>query len=164
MWMATAWMISSSPAGRPTSGRRRCTSTACGPDSSAKVPQSAGIVLPSGAVVRRVRRRDNDGWLDLFAIGGDGRGYLFHNAGNGTFTDVTAKAGISDVHGARRGVFVDLDHDGDLDLLLVGASGRAVYRNNLDGTFTRIVRGVWHRGDDTGERRRFRRLRRRRAH
>jgi len=99
-------------------------------------PQTAGIVLPSGASFATFADVDNDGWLDLFAIGGDGRGHLFRNAGNGTFTDVSAKAGIADVHGAKRGVFVDLDHDGDLDLLLVGPGGRTVYRNNLDGTFT----------------------------
>ncbi|HEX7978677.1 MAG TPA: FG-GAP-like repeat-containing protein [Gemmatimonadaceae bacterium] len=101
-----------------------------------EAPQTAGIVLPSGASFATFSDFDNDGWLDLFVIGGDGRGYLFRNAGNGTFTDVTAKAGIADVHGAKRGVFVDLDHDGDLDLLLVGPNGRTVYRNNLDGTFT----------------------------
>ncbi|HEX7942908.1 MAG TPA: CRTAC1 family protein, partial [Gemmatimonadaceae bacterium] len=101
-----------------------------------EAPQTAGIVLPSGASFATFVDFDNDGWLDLFAIGGDGRGYLFRNAGNGTFTDVTARAGITDVHGAKRGVFVDLDHDGDLDLLLVGPSGRTVYRNNIDGTFT----------------------------
>jgi Flp pilus assembly protein TadD len=101
-----------------------------------EAPQAAGIVLPSGASFATFADVDNDGWLDLFAIGGDGRGYLFHNSGNGTFTDVTAKVGIGDVHGARRALFVDLDHDGDLDLLLVGPRGRAVYRNNLDGTFT----------------------------
>jgi Flp pilus assembly protein TadD len=101
-----------------------------------EAPQVGGIALPSGAAFATFADFDNDGWLDLFAIGGDGRGYLFRNAGNGTFTDVTAKAGIADVRGAKRGVFVDLDHDGDLDLLLVGPNGRAVYRNNLDGTFT----------------------------
>jgi hypothetical protein len=77
---------------------------------------------------------DNDGWLDLFVIGADGRGRLLHNR-RGTFEDVTAKAGIADVRGARRALFVDLDHDGDLDLVLVGNGQRTVYRNNLDGTF-----------------------------
>jgi Tfp pilus assembly protein PilF len=101
-----------------------------------EAPQTAGIVLPSGASFATFADVDNDGWLDLFAIGGDGRGYLFHNSGTGTFTDVSARAGIADVHGAKRGAFVDLDHDGDLDLLLVGPNGRAVWRNNLDGTFT----------------------------
>ena len=97
---------------------------------------NSGISLPDGATFATFADYDNDGWLDLFAIGGDGRGHLFHNRGNGTFEDVTSKAGIGDVHGARKGIFVDLDHDGDLDLLLVGNGPRTVYRNNLDGTFT----------------------------
>ena len=96
----------------------------------------AGISLPQGAAYSTFADYDNDGWLDLFIIGGDGRGRLLRNRGDGTFVDVTAKAGVADVRGARKAVFVDLDHDGDLDLLLVGTGQRTVYRNNLDGTFT----------------------------
>ncbi len=96
----------------------------------------SGISLPQGAAYAAFADYDNDGWLDLFVIGGEGRGYLFRNRGDGTFVDVTAKAGVGEVRGARKGVFIDLDHDGDLDLLLVGNGPRTVYRNNLDGTFT----------------------------
>jgi tetratricopeptide (TPR) repeat protein len=98
--------------------------------------QKSGITLPQGAAHAAFADYDNDGWLDLFAIGGERRGHLFRNRGDGTFTDVTSKAGVADIKGGRKGVFVDLDHDGDLDLLLVGTGGRAVYRNNLDGSFT----------------------------
>ena len=96
----------------------------------------SGISLPQGAAYATFADYDNDGWLDLFVIGGEGRGHLFRNRGNGTFVEVTAKAGVADVRGARKALFVDLDHDGDLDLFLVGNGQRTVYRNNLDGTFT----------------------------
>jgi tetratricopeptide (TPR) repeat protein len=98
--------------------------------------ERSGISLPQGAAYATFADYDNDGWLDLFVIGGEGRGHLFRNRGNGTFEEVTAKAGVADVKGARKALFVDLDHDGDLDLLLVGEGPRTVYRNNLDGTFT----------------------------
>ena len=96
----------------------------------------SGISLPQGAAYATFADYDNDGWLDLFVIGGEERGHLFRNRGDGTFVEVTPKAGVADVKGARKGIFVDLDHDGDLDLLLVGNGQRTVYRNNLDGTFT----------------------------
>ncbi len=100
------------------------------------VTERSKIVLPQGAVFATFADYDNDGWLDLFVIGAEGRNHLFRNNGDGTFVDVTAKAGIGEAHGARKATFVDLDHDGDLDLLLVGSGQRTVYRNNLDGTFT----------------------------
>src|SRR5258707_61961 len=96
----------------------------------------SGISLPTGASFATFSDVDNDGWLDLFAIGGDGRGHLLHNRGNGTFEDVTAKAGVGDVKGTTKGLFIDLDHDGDLDRVIVGNGQLLVYRNNLDGTFT----------------------------
>ncbi|MEO8336531.1 MAG: FG-GAP-like repeat-containing protein [bacterium] len=98
--------------------------------------ERSGISLPDGATFATFTDFDNDGWLDLFVIGGDGRNHLFRNSGTGTFADVTAKAGIADAKGARKAIFADIDHDGDLDLVLVGGAQRVVYRNNLDGTFT----------------------------
>ena len=100
----------------------------------ATVPSN--ISLPQGAAYATFADYDNDGWLDLFVIGGEGRGHLFRNRGNATFVEVTTKARVADVKGARKALFVDLDHDGDLDLFLVGNGQRTVYRNNLDGTFT----------------------------
>jgi hypothetical protein len=79
---------------------------------------------------------DNDGWVDVFAIGRDGSGYLYRNRGNGSFEDASRKAAIGSLNGATRAIFVDLDHDADLDILIVGAGPCKVFRNNLDGTFT----------------------------
>ncbi|HWE42907.1 MAG TPA: FG-GAP-like repeat-containing protein [Gemmatimonadaceae bacterium] len=105
------------------------------------ITSRSGITLPQGARFATFADYDNDGWLDLFAIGGEGRGHLFRNRGDGTFEDATANAGIADVKGAAKGAFFDLDHDGDLDLFLIGGGQRAAYRNNLDGTFTDATAG-----------------------
>lgn len=64
--------------------------------------------------------------------------HLFHNNGDGTFTDVSVKAGVSDPHG-RYGfasVFVDLDDDGWPDLAVANdSSSNFLYRNRHDGSF-----------------------------
>jgi len=118
---------------------------------SQDITDKSALALPAGAVDATVADFDNDGWLDLFVVGTDARGHLLRNKGNAVFEDVTAKSGTADVRGARKARFVDLDHDGDLDLLLVGGSKAVVYRNNLDGTFTEVPesmglagRGVAH--------------------
>ena len=98
------------------------------------VSSRSRLDLPRGAVFATFADADNDGWLDLFVIGGDGRGRLFRNDGKSALAEL-ATAAIPDVRGARRALFADLDHDGDLDLLLVGSAGRTLYRNSLDGTF-----------------------------
>jgi len=101
----------------------------------ADVSANMALPLPAGVSFATFADYDNDGWLDLFAIAAGGRGFLLHNREGKRFDDVTEAAGVRDVDGARRGIFVDLDHDGDLDLLLVGGNSLAAYRNNLDGTF-----------------------------
>jgi Flp pilus assembly protein TadD len=112
----------------------------------ANVSLQAGVAVPASTTDATFADFDNDGWLDLFALGGDGRGYLFRNDGTGQFTDVTATARVGETGDARKALFVDLDHDGDLDLLLVGETATRVYRNNLDGTFT--LSGGLGRGED----------------
>ncbi|MEO8576370.1 MAG: FG-GAP-like repeat-containing protein [Gemmatimonadales bacterium] len=100
------------------------------------VTDRSAISLPGGARYATFADYDNDGWLDLFVIGAEGRGHLFRNRGDGSFEETTAKARVTEVMGAHKALFVDLDHDGDLDLLLAANIRSVVYRNNLDGTFT----------------------------
>ncbi len=109
----------------------------------------AGLAGVGGAALATFGDFDNDGWLDMFVVGADGRGRLLRNLGGEKFEDVTAKAGAFDVAGARQAMFVDLDHDGDLDLLIVGREKRLLYRNNMDGTFTESAErmGIGGRGD-----------------
>jgi tetratricopeptide (TPR) repeat protein len=103
--------------------------------------ERAGVSLPGGAAFATFADVDNDGWLDLFAIDNQGRGQLLRNRGNGTFEDATARARVASVNGAQRALFLDLDHDGDLDLLLYGRGTLRVHRNNLDGTFSEATAG-----------------------
>ncbi|HEX2270464.1 MAG TPA: FG-GAP-like repeat-containing protein, partial [Pyrinomonadaceae bacterium] len=75
---------------------------------------------------------DNDGRPDLFILRA-GSSTLYHNDGNGSFSDVTAAAKIPNQTNASRSVaFVDYDHDGDIDIFIPGL----LLRNNGDRTFT----------------------------
>jgi tetratricopeptide (TPR) repeat protein len=88
---------------------------------------------------------DNDGHVDL-AVCEAGGVRLFHNDGNGMFSDVTDKVGIRREKGCVAPVFVDYDHDGDLDLYLTvssqttdaGARTNRLWRNNGNSTFTDV--------------------------
>ena len=93
---------------------------------------------------------DNDGWMDLYVVqggpfpppaGGSPRAQdrLFHNNRDGTFTDVTAKAGLHDVAYGMGAYAADWDNDGWVDLLVTNWGGVILYRNNGDGTFTDVT-------------------------
>jgi Tfp pilus assembly protein PilF len=75
---------------------------------------------------------DNDGKPDLFVLRAGGTA-LYHNDGNGMFSDVTAASKIPVSIASRSAAFVDVDHDGDLDLFVPGV---ALLRNDGDKTFS----------------------------
>jgi hypothetical protein len=92
---------------------------------------------------------DNDGWMDIFLVNSGPcdffspaaplRNGLYRNNRDGTFTDVTAKAGIGDV-GYGMGVAVgDYNRDNYPDLFVTSYNRCVLYRNNGDGTFTDVT-------------------------
>ncbi|HWP86008.1 MAG TPA: FG-GAP-like repeat-containing protein [Terriglobia bacterium] len=93
---------------------------------------------------------DCDGHLDLFVTANHGRFFatpaknrLFHNNGDGTFTDVTARAGIASDYPFVGATWGDYNNDGFPDLFLSSSLGRSqLYRNNGDGTFTNVSRSA----------------------
>ncbi len=90
---------------------------------------------------------DNDGWIDIFILGGrrledippGASNRLYKNNRNGTFTDVTEKAGLLDA-GWAVGVCVgDYDNDGFEDLFVTYYGQNKLYHNNGNGTFTDVT-------------------------
>ena len=103
---------------------------------------------------------DHDGWLDIFLVNGTSldpavrdrrpRSYLFHNNRDGTFTDVTEKAGLTHSGWGQGCCVGDYDNDG-LDDLFVTYWGKSVlYHNNGDGTFTDVSEKAGVAGSPTG--------------
>jgi tetratricopeptide (TPR) repeat protein len=82
---------------------------------------------------------DGDSHPDLYVSNPGGKGRLFRNAGNGTFQDVTAKAGIEGDEHALSATFADYDNSGHMSLFVVGFGGVHVYKNNGNGTFTDVT-------------------------
>ena len=93
---------------------------------------------------------DQDGLMDLYFVQSGAtdaytpanplRSALYHNNGDGTFTDVTAKAGVGGEGHYGQGVAVgDYNNDGFPDLYVTGYGRAILYRNNGDGTFTDVT-------------------------
>ena len=93
---------------------------------------------------------DGDGWLDIYftnspsvdmAIHGQkAKSALYRNNHDGTFTDVTDKAGVGYPCWAMGGAVGDYNNDGWPDILVTCEEGMVLYRNNGDGTFTDVTK------------------------
>ena len=110
---------------------------------------------------------DRDGWPDIYftnaptvemALAGQtSLGVLYHNNHDGTFTDVTQKAGLTKPCLAMGGAVGDIDNDGWPDLYITCLGGNTLYHNNGDGTFTDVTAkagvadGRWSAGASFGD-------------
>jgi hypothetical protein len=100
---------------------------------------------------------DRDGWPDIYFTnaqsvemarsGKKARSALYHNNHNGTFTDVTDKAGVGYPCWAMGVSVGDYNNDGWPDLLVTCFNGVVLYRNNGDGTFTDVTQQAGLGGD-----------------
>lgn len=100
---------------------------------------------------------DRDGWPDIYFTnaqnvdmalhGKKARGALYHNNHDGTFTDVTDKAGVGYPCWAMGAAVGDYNNDGWPDLLVTCFGGVVLYRNNGDGTFTDVTKSAGLNGD-----------------
>ena len=111
---------------------------------------------------------DNDGWLDIYLVNGstfdalDGKetpphAALFHNNHDGTFTDVAAKAGVTNDRWGFGVTIGDFDNDGWPDIFVANWGKNRLYHNNHDGTFTDVAEkagvalGGWSSGATWGD-------------
>ena len=111
---------------------------------------------------------DNDGWLDIYLVNGSTydalagkttppHAALFHNNHDGTFTDVTEKAGVANDRWGYGCVVGDYDNDGWPDLYVTNYGKNRLYHNNHNGTFTdmgekaEVTVGTWSTGATFGD-------------
>ncbi|HEY0796268.1 MAG TPA: CRTAC1 family protein [Acidisarcina sp.] len=111
---------------------------------------------------------DNDGWLDIYLVNGSTydaetgkttppHAALFHNNHDGTFTDVAAKAGVTNDRWGFGVAIADYDNDGWPDIYVSNFGKNRLYHNNHDGTFTDVAEkagvtlGNWSTGATWGD-------------
>jgi len=111
---------------------------------------------------------DNDGWLDIYLLNGSTfpalkgkeappRAMLLHNNHDGTFTDVTEKAGVANERWGFGVAVGDYDNDGWPDIYVSNFGKNRLYHNNHDGTFTDVAEkagvtlGGWSTGATWGD-------------
>jgi enediyne biosynthesis protein E4 len=130
-------------------------------------PEKTFILESNGSGVGLIDY-DNDGWLDIYMVNGstfnalDGKetpphAALFHNNHDGTFTDVAAKAGVTNDRWGFGVTIGDFDNDGWPDIFVANYGKNRLYHNNRDGTFTDVAEkagvtlGNWSSGAAWGD-------------
>jgi VCBS repeat protein len=135
----------------------------------ADVTAAAGIKAGNWSSMPTVADYDRDGFLDIYVVRmGDHEhtppnpnyeahngfpNILYHNNGDGTFTDVTQRAGVGDTGWGLAGAWADYDEDGWPDLYVVNEFGsNTLYHNQHDGTFRDVTQqsGTADRGAGMG--------------
>lgn len=131
------------------------------------VPEKNFIVETNGSGVCLLDY-DNDGWLDIYLVNGstfdalDGKetpphAALFHNNHDGTFTDVSAQAGVANDRWGYGCSVADYDNDGWPDIFVGNYGKNRLFHNNHDGTFTDVAEkagvqlGNWSTGSAWGD-------------
>ncbi len=130
-------------------------------------PEKSTIIDAPGSGVALLDY-DNDGWLDIYLLNGSTiaavkgaepapHAMLFHNNHDGTFTDVTEKAGVSNDRWGFGVAVADYDNDGWPDIYVSNYGKNRLYHNNHDGTFTDVAEkagvalGGWSTGATWGD-------------
>ena len=130
-------------------------------------PQKSYIIETKGSGVCLLDY-DNDGWLDIYLVNGSTvdaltgksaapHATLFHNNHDGTFTEVAAKAGVTNERWGFGCAVADYDNDGWPDLYVSNFGKNRLYHNNHDGTFTDVAEkagvtlGNWSSGATWGD-------------
>jgi len=130
-------------------------------------PEKSTILDAPGSGVALIDY-DNDGWLDIYLLNGSTvpaikgkeappRAMLFHNNHDGTFSDVTDKAGVANERWGFGVAVADYDNDGWPDIYVANYGKNRLYHNNHDGTFTDVAEkagvalGGWSTGPTWGD-------------
>jgi enediyne biosynthesis protein E4 len=130
-------------------------------------PEKATIIEAPGSGVALLDY-DNDGWFDIYLLNSSTvaalkgqepapRAMLFHNNHDGTFTDVTDKAGVANERWGFGVAVADYDNDGWPDIYVANYGKNRLYHNNHDGTFTDVAEkagvalGGWSTGPTWGD-------------
>ena len=121
------------------------------------VTAEAGMDTALNSIAASWADYDNDGWLDVFICCEQQRNRLYHNLGNGTFEEVAIKArlqGEGKFH-CKGASWIDFDNDGWQDLFVTHLSklsnnNSQLFRNNRDGTFTKVTKEMGVNGPPLG--------------
>jgi hypothetical protein len=118
------------------------------------VTEQAGLSAPMNSNAAIWADYDNDGFVDVFICGEKQPSRLYHNNGDGTFTEVAAQAGLVAKGYLTKGAnWIDFDNDGYPDLFInnnEANNAAELYHNNRDGTFTEVTQAMGIDGPMSG--------------